>query len=109
MGNSLPTKRLSGRWKHLIICPDRGLLHGLTAILADLTPGSAFTDLKAYPTRRALADVVNAERPSLCFLDVGSSWDSAVALITELSTLDATIPVVAISGGNDPDIILQIG
>jgi pilus assembly protein CpaE len=100
-------KRLSGRWKHLIICPDRGLLHGLTAILVDVTPGSPFTDLKAYPARRALADLVNLEKPNLCFLDVGSSWDSAVAMINELSSIDPTIPVVAISGGNDPDIILR--
>jgi pilus assembly protein CpaE len=82
-------------------------LHGLTTILGDLTPGSPFTDLKAYPARRALADAINLEQPNLCFLDVGSSWDSAAGLITELASLDPTLPVVAISGGNDPDIILR--
>ena len=100
-------KRLTGRWKHLIICPDRGLFHGLTSILAELTPGSVFTDVKAYPARRTLADVVNAEKPNLCFLDVGSSWDSAVALISELTTVNPNMPVVAISSGSDPDIILR--
>src|SRR4051812_5165669 len=107
MGNSLGMKRLSGRWKHLIICPDRGLFLGLTQILAELTPGSAFTDLKAYPARRALADTVAAEKPNLCFLDVGTSWDSAVALINDLTVVEPTMPVVAISSGNDPDIILR--
>ena len=100
-------KRLSGRWKHLIICPDRALFHGLTSILADLTPGSALTDLKSYPTRRALADLVSSEKPNLCFLDVGSSWDSAAALMNEAGSLNPPIPVVAISGGNDPDVILR--
>src|SRR5438067_1848847 len=84
---------ISGQWKQLIICPDRGLLHGLTAILAELTPGSPFFDLKAYPARRALADVVSLEKPSLCFLDVGSSWESAVTMMAELTAIDPTMPV----------------
>src|SRR2546429_74225 len=107
MGNSFAMKRLSGRWKHLIICPDRALFHGLTAILADLTLGSAFTDLKSYPARRALADMVSPEKPTLCFLDVGSSWDSAAALMNEIASVSPSMPVVAISGGNDPDVILR--
>lgn len=107
MGSSLSTKKSSGRWKHLIICPDRGVFHALTAILAEVTPGSAFTDLRAYPNRRALADAINLERPNLCFLDVSTSWDSAVALINELNSINSKMPVVAISSGNDPDLILR--
>ena len=106
MGNSF-TSKLSGRWKHLIICPDRGLFHGLTSILAEVTPGSSFVDLKVYPTRRALTDAVAAERPNLCFLDVGSSWDSAVVIINELTSLNPPMPVVAIGKTNDPDVILR--
>src|SRR5438445_5955558 len=106
MGDSSTSKH-SGRWKHLIICPDRGLFHGLTAILADVTPGSSFVDLKAYPARRALTEAVNSEQPNLCFLDVGSSWDSAVTNINDLSGINPNIPVVAIDKGNDPDVILR--
>src|SRR5215471_7061782 len=107
MGNSFAMKRLSGRWKHLIICPDRALFHGLTTILADLTPGSSLSDLKVYPARRAFADAINVEKPTVCFLDVGSSWDSAAALMNEASAANPSLPVVAISGGNDPDVILR--
>ena len=106
MGNSLPVK-VSGRWKHLIVCPDRGLFHGLTAVLAEVTPGSSFVDLKAYPARRALTEAVNTEQPNLCFLDVGTSWDSAVTLINDLNSVNPSIPVVAIDKGNDPDVILR--
>src|SRR5262249_44281946 len=106
MGNSF-TSKLSGRWKHLIICPDRGLFHGLTAVLAELTPGSVFVDLKAYPTRRGLSEALNSEQPNLCFLDVGSNWDSAVMLINELTSTSPSMPVVAIDKGNDPDVILR--
>jgi pilus assembly protein CpaE len=100
-------KRLSGRWKHLIICPDRGLFHSLTAILSEVTPGSVVSDLKQYPARRTLAELLEKEEPNLCFLDVGSSWDAAIAIVNELNTVNSSIPVVAISSGNDPDIILR--
>jgi len=107
MGNSLPIKKVSARWKHLIICPNRTLFHGLTAILAEVTPGSTFTDLKAYPVRRSLADAVNSEQPNLCFLDVGTSWDSAVTVMSDLTSVKASMPVVAISSSTDPDLILR--
>jgi pilus assembly protein CpaE len=107
MGNALPNKKVSARWKHLIICPNRTLFHGLTAILAEVTPGSTFTDLKAYPARRGLSEAVNSEQPNLCFLDVGTSWDSAVTLMSELNSVKASMPVVAISSSTDPDLILR--
>jgi pilus assembly protein CpaE len=107
MGNSLPNKKISGRWKHLIICPNRGLFHGLTAILAEVTPGSSFADLRSYPNRRALTDAINLEKPNLCFLDVGTSWDSVVSLIGDLNSLGSTMQIVAISTHNDPDLILR--
>ena len=78
-------KRLSGRWKHLIVCPDRGLFNSLTAILSELTPGSVVTDLKAYPARRTLSDLLEKEEPNLCFLDVGSSWDGRLRRIARLA------------------------
>jgi len=107
MGNSLPNKKVSARWKHLIICPNRTLFHGLTAILAEVTPGSTFTDLKAYPVRRGLTEAVNSEQPNLCFLDVGTSWDSAVTVMSDLTSVKASMPVVAISSSTDPDLILR--
>src|SRR5260370_12930357 len=107
MGNSLPNKKVSARWKHLIICPNRTLFHGLTAILAEVTPGSTFTDLKAYAAGRALTEAVSSERPNLCFRDVGTSWDSALALMNELTSVNAAMPVVAISASTDPDLILR--
>ncbi len=107
MGNSLPNKKISGRWRHLIISPDRRVFQGLTVVLAEVTPGSPFTDLKVYPNRRALSDAISLEKPNLCFLDVGSSWDSAVTVMGELNSIEAGMPIVAISSGNDPDLILR--
>src|SRR5271165_835912 len=107
MGNSFLNKKISGRWRHLIIAPDRRVFQGLTAVLAEITPGSPFTDLKVYPNRRALSDAISLEKPNLCFLDVGSSWDSAVTLIGELNSIQSSMPIVAISASNDPDLILR--
>jgi len=97
----------SGRWKYLIVCPDRALFHSLTAVLAELTSGSSFTDIRAYPDRRALADLVEREKPHICFVDVGSNWDSALGLINELSTFAPSTLTVGISAGGDADAILR--
>src|SRR5215470_14193757 len=99
--------RRSVPWKHLIICPDRALFHGFTAILAELTSGAAFTDIPTYPVRRALADLIQTEKPNLCFVDVSSSWDSAVVLLNELGAFAPSVLTIAISSGNNPDVILQ--
>ncbi len=90
MGNSLPNKKISGRWRHLIIAPDRRVFQGLTTVLAEVRPGLPFTDLKVYPNRRALSDAISLDgSPTSCFLDVGSSWDSAVTVIGELNAVEA--------------------
>ena len=107
MTRSTGPKKASGKWKHLFICPDRGLFQNLTSLLAEATPGSPFIDLKAYPNRRALSDVVLKERPNICFLDVGSNRDTAQGVIADLSSVKPSMPVVAIHTSNDPDLILR--
>jgi pilus assembly protein CpaE len=106
MGNSEPAK-VAGKWKHLFVCPDRGMFQNLTNLLAELTPNSALVDLKAYPNRRSLTEVMSAQRPNICFLDVGSNRDTALGVIQDLGSVAPGLPVVAIHKSNDPDLILR--
>lgn len=106
MGNSSP-KKVAGKWNHLFVCPNPVLFQALTGLLAEATPNAGIINLPAYPSRRALLDVIATQAPTVCFLDVGSDWDSAVALIVELSNAKTPVPVVAIGNSNDPDLILR--
>lgn len=107
MNRSPVPKKVSGKWKHLFICPDRGLFQNLTSLLGEATPGSPFIDLKSYPNRRGLTEVLSSQRPNICFLDVGSSRDSALGVISDLASINPGLPVVAIHKSNDPDLILR--
>jgi pilus assembly protein CpaE len=104
--NAAP-RRVSGKWKHLIICPDRTLFQSLTSVLSETTPGSPFIDLKNYPNRRALAEVIANQSPNLCFLDVGSNRESALSLLADLESINSGLLVVAIHTTNDPNLILR--
>src|SRR5262249_42738340 len=97
----------SGRWKYLIVCPDRALFHSLMAVLADVISVLSFTDINTYPHLWALADLVEREKPHRCFVAVGSNWDSALGLINELSTFAPSTLTVGISTGGDADAILR--
>src|SRR5437868_11318349 len=106
MRNPLP-KRLSGKWKHLLVCPNRIIFTELAALLAEVSPTSPAIDLGAYPSRRSLVEMVTTQAPNICFLDVGSNRDTALALLAELSAMQPSIPIVAVHSSNDPDLILR--
>jgi pilus assembly protein CpaE len=83
------------------------MFQSLTHLLSELTPGSPFVDLKTYPSRRALADCFVGAPPNLCFLDVASDREQALALLGELGNVQPGLPIVAVHVSNDPDLILR--
>ena len=99
--------RTHSNWKHLFICPSRSLFDGLAAVLAEVTPSSSTIDLSSYPSRRGLSEVLLGQSPTLCFIDVESDRDSALALLSEIQSLRPSMPVVAVNSSNDPDLILK--
>jgi pilus assembly protein CpaE len=67
----------------------------------------SFSRLKSYPTPHDLPSAIGGGAPHLVFLDVFSDRDQAVALIEEMIKLGPQIQVIALLGGNDPDLVLQ--
>lgn len=98
--------RHAGQWKLLIICPDRELFQQVTGHLSELIPTAAVVDLPAYPQRRSLHDLLSVQPPTLCFLDVASDRDKALAALQEIGQLRPDLPVVALHHSNNPDLIL---
>jgi len=94
-----------GRWKPLLICPDRGLFGELTPIVAEISPAGVI-DCSTYPSRQQLVDLVASQKPNLCLLDVGSDSGAALGLLPELARLQPPIGVVAVHSNNDPNLIL---
>jgi len=67
----------------------------------------SFSRLKSYPTPPDLPGAIGVGAPHLVFLDVFSDRDQAVVLIEEMVKLGPQVQVIALLGGNDPDLVLR--
>ena len=90
-------------WKPLIICPHPAMARQIRAAMAEL--GVDCTSwLEEYPQAAAVAGLAAQSQANLCFLDVATHQEQALALISETAPF---MPVVALNPHNDADLILR--
>ncbi len=99
--------RLSGNWKALFICPNQKIIRDLAPLLRERLPTFSGHDLNVYPPRYQLAEVVNAESPNLCFLEISDPREPALALIPDLLRINAKLPIIVVLANNDPELVLR--
>src|SRR5271169_2441298 len=99
--------KFSGTWKALFICPNQNIIRDLAPLLRKHLPTFSGHDLTAYPMRHQLAEVLNAESPSLCLLEIGEPSEPGLALIPDLLRLDAKLPIIVVLANNDPELVLR--
>ncbi|MBI5084263.1 MAG: AAA family ATPase [Acidobacteria bacterium] len=105
--SSSASSRNFGQWKVLIISPNQALSAELMPMLAEYLPFSPTVEIKDYPTRATLGEALQGQGTNLCFVDVESNRDWALALLSDLSMLDPKLPIVALHRGNDSEYILR--
>jgi len=98
--------KLHGNWKALFLCPNERIVRDLTPLLSRHLPGFSSQDLKTFPSRQQVADVL-ASRPSFCLLEVSDPPDLSLSLIPELLRVDPKLPIVAVLAKNDPAMGLR--
>lgn len=92
----------------LAICPERQTFVELSSLLSQLMPLANAIELNSYPGRKEVGENLSKAQPWLCFVDVVAKRSAeALACITELSTLDRSLQIVALLPGNDSDMILS--
>jgi len=91
----------------LVICADKKVLGELSPLISQHLPLTPVTEITHYPDRGALANVVGSTPPTLCFLDMASNRDYGVGVLSDLIGLSPQTQIVAVLGGNEPDLILQ--
>lgn len=101
------TPKLSGAWKALFICPNPKIVKELAPILSKLLPTFSGHDLKTYPARQQLADVLASQLPNLCLIEISEPYEAGLAVIPELLRTDAKLPILAVLSGNDPELVLR--
>jgi pilus assembly protein CpaE len=99
--------KFSGTWKALFICPNQKIIRDLAPLLRKRLATFSGHDLNAYPMRHQLAEVMTAERPNLCLLEVSAARDAGLALIPDLLRIDPELPIIAVLTGDDPDLVLR--
>ena len=83
------------------------MVEELDPLLHSHVKAVSFSRLKSYPTPRDLPGAIGNGAPHLVFLDVFSDRDQAAVLIEEMVKLGPQIQVIALLGGNDPDLVLR--
>jgi len=91
----------------LLICPNATMMTELLPLLTHNIPGVQIHSVKEYPDSSALTELVIDHHPRLCFLDVDTDSERALALIRELQLLDKALQIVVLLGQNEPDLILR--
>ncbi len=99
--------KFSGTWKALFICPNQKIIRDLAPLLRKHLPTFSGHDLNAYPMRHQLAEVLAAETPNLCLLEIGENRDAGLSLIPDLLRIDAKLPIVVVLPSNDPELVLR--
>ncbi len=97
---------LTGAKKALIISPNSRMAGELEALLQSHLGGTPVSYVRTYPTPRDIASIIGAGS-NLVFLDMVTEQDQAVQLMTEVVRTGLSVQVIALLGGNDPDLILR--
>ena len=95
------TRSSRNYWKSLINLPGYGAstsrCHGRTGM-------DCGSWLEGYPQLAAVPGLAAQHQANLCFLDIATQHDPALALISETAPF---MPVVALNPKNDADLILR--
>ena len=98
---------LSGNWKGLLISPSKTIAGELSPILSLHLPNTPIFEMQSYPSRLSLAELSGSQGPNLCFLDLTSDPDRAVALIGELLMVQPAMKIVVLLSSKNPDTIVR--
>lgn len=98
---------ISANWKTLVISPSKALFQEMAPLLNQHLSRSSVFEMHAYPDRKTVLELGGPQGPNLCFLDLGSDQDRALALIAELLTIQPAMKIVVLLGVKNPDIILK--
>jgi pilus assembly protein CpaE len=103
----MATSETSTPRRVVIISPNSPLVGELEPFLLANLAGTPLSRLQAYPSPRDLPSLLGGGILNVVFLDAKSDPEQALQLLSEIGHIGGQVQVVALLGGNDPDIILR--
>jgi pilus assembly protein CpaE len=92
----------------ILVAPDRALAARFSQAMADLDAFQILLDLKSYPSEQTLDIRTRQLQPEVVFVDVSSSLDKSVEIISQLARMDRPVTAVAVDNRSDSDTILRV-
>ncbi len=102
-----PDAAQSASRRAVVISPDSKMVQELEPVLRQHLSGIPVSHLRTYPSPRDLAGALGGAASQLVFLDVISDHEQSLQLLTEIVRLGGSTQVIALIGGNEPDLILR--
>lgn len=99
--------KVSNQWTTLLICADQALAAEVEELARSGLPLGAIHTLTQYPEPSALTAALERHRAALCLLDVASDAESGFRVLSALQGASAAVPVVALLGSEDSQLILR--
>ena len=99
--------KLHGNWKALFLCPNPKICRELASLISPLLGSFTPQELNAYPNRHQLAEVLAAESPNLCILEVSDPVERGIASIADVVRADPKLPIVVVLSNDSPELVLR--
>jgi pilus assembly protein CpaE len=103
---STHTSRPNGL-RAVVVSADRTVSGELTPLIAQKLPLVPVTQINSPPGRVSAGEVLNPPGVAICFVDVCSDSERALALVTDLAMLSPNLAIVALLPGDDSEPILR--
>jgi pilus assembly protein CpaE len=96
-----------GEWRVCCISPSRAIREEVAPVVTRCFPEATVDEIRRYPGRVDLAHELGRPVPDVCFIDMISDRDCALALMPEILKLNEGINLIAVVGAGEPDVILK--
>jgi Flp pilus assembly CpaE family ATPase len=93
--------------KALVLCPDEKMMAELLALLAREAPAFSPAELRYYPGLPAVAELLEAHAPEICFVDAISGSQRALPLVSRIAEAAPHVFIVSLLGREDAGLILS--
>jgi len=90
-----------------IVCPHAGMMAELAPLVSSRLPEVSLLPIKSYLDGPALQERLSVDEPAVCFLDVETDADRALAFAAELLSLKPDLSIVILLERNDPTLVLR--
>jgi len=98
---------LHGNWKALFLCPNAKIIRELTPLFSRLLGNFTPQELNAHPNRHQLNEILGADPPNVCILEISDPVERGLAVIPDVLRVDPKLPIVAVLSNDNPELVLR--